>query len=213
MFSRVLPSSEGNIWLPNIQNHPPNSLNCPGTIAIETKGADFLGWFITHIEFVFLKSQWMLVHFVKWIRSLLAYGKKTVSSKSSFTEIWSNGLWNCSLEDILYMKYNLRNTVLWYKIYNSIHIPTNLWQEWNHAPSKNSKHTYIYIQNRFCWEGFLYQTTKDSDVVVVHLVPSIINWTSEPFFDIFGNTHLNLSDYLSVKPPQPQHHKPGPHLR
>lgn len=145
MFSRVLPSSEGNIWLPNIQNHPPNSLNCPGTIAIETKGADFLGWFITHIEFVFLKSQWMLVHFVKWIRSLLAYGKKTVSSKSSFTEIWSNGLWNCSLEDILYMKYNLRNTVLWYKIYNSIHIPTNLWQEWNHAPSKNSKHTYIYI--------------------------------------------------------------------
>lgn len=51
MFSPVLPSSEGNIswqhWLPNIQNHPPNSLNCPGTIAVETKGADFLGWLIT----------------------------------------------------------------------------------------------------------------------------------------------------------------------
>ena len=96
------------------------------------------------------------------------------SSKSSFTKIWSNGLKNCSWEGTLqrvvrcsqksnivceiqfttyrFITYIHVNTI----DYNSIRIPTNLWLESNHAPSKNIKH--MQKQIRF-WQGFLYQTT------------------------------------------------------
>lgn len=102
------------------------------------KGSWFPGLAHHHIEFVFLKSQWMLVHFVKWIRSLLAYGEKKKSPQNP-----PSPKFGLMASGIVHWKtYCIWNTICAIRFYNVkyIHIPTNLWQEWNHAPSKNSNH-------------------------------------------------------------------------
>lgn len=99
--------------------------------------------------------------------------------------------------------YCIWNTICAIRFYNVkyIHRPTNLWQEWNHAPSKNSNH----IQKTDSVEKD--SSTKPRRILTWLLFILSLRSSTEHlklFFDIFGNTHLNLSDYLSVKPPQPQ---------